>query len=286
MSSRSIGTLLRQHRLNRGLALEDIVHETRIPKHFLELIEAEDFEHLPALIFTRNFVRQYALALQIDPEPILEDLPKLDESARQLPQPPPASPHMDFRTHADVPSSLASSAAWLLLASVAIIAAYVHFNQTSNVPARKTPAAVFRAARSSPAKIDVEPARPAPAPLAESRQVAISPVQVSPQAPAPVPADQPPIQVVVTAHDDVWVQMTADDKDNFTGTLKPNETREIRADEQVKILAGNAGGLSISLNGKPLDPIGPLGQVRALKLTADGPEFLPRSPQPSYFDPL
>jgi hypothetical protein len=90
-----------------------------------------------------------------------------------------------------------------------------------------------------------------------------------------------PVQVILTAHEVAWVQVSADGRTEFVGTLHPNDTRSIAADAQVKILTGNAGGLDISLNGKPLDPIGPSGQVRTVRLTAEGPQFGPQNPPAS-----
>ena len=45
-------------------------------------------------------------------------------------------------------------------------------------------------------------------------------------------------------------------------------------------MTGNAGALTISLNGKTLEPLGPVGQVRVVKLTAEGPQFLRKLPRP------
>jgi hypothetical protein len=89
------------------------------------------------------------------------------------------------------------------------------------------------------------------------------------------------VQVILTAHEATWVQVSADGQTAFVGILHPNDTRSIAADDHVKIIAGNAGGLDISLNGKPLDPIGPTGQVRTVRLTAEGPQFVQRNPPAS-----
>ncbi len=79
--------------------------------------------------------------------------------------------------------------------------------------------------------------------------------------------------------------MSADGKTAFAGMLKADEIKEIAADEQVKLVAGNAGALTILLNGKTLEPLGPVGEVRVVRLTAEGPQFLARSRQPVP-DPL
>ena len=91
--------------------------------------------------------------------------------------------------------------------------------------------------------------------------------------------------MVITAHQSAWVQVSADGKNTFTGIMQPDETKAISATEQVKLVAGNAGGLTVSLNGKTLEPLGSIGQVRVVRLTAGGPQFLVRDPQPAP-DPL
>jgi hypothetical protein len=127
-------------------------------------------------------------------------------------------------------------------------------------------------------------AAPAPAPKAPPavQTASQAPVQANPdntQQTLPVNFDNGrPVQVILTAHEATWVQVSADGRTAFVGILRPNDTRTIAADDQVKIIAGNAGGLDISLNGKPLDPIGPVGQVRTVRLTAEGPQYGPKNP--------
>ena len=105
-----IGAQLRQKRLGLGLAIEDIARETRIASRYLEAIEADDFESLPSLVFTRNFVRQFALFLKLDPEPLLAQLPTRDEAAVKLPD-PPARPRSTYHRDRQIRSAL-TAAAW------------------------------------------------------------------------------------------------------------------------------------------------------------------------------
>lgn len=290
MASFDIGAKLRQERVGRGLALGDISGNTRIPLRFLQAIEGGDFTQLPGLIFTRNFVKQYALALKLDPDPLLAELPRQDESTVQLPD-PPAHPRSSY--HRDrAMRSLVSSFAWIVLAGGAGYAAYLHFNHTLE-PSRATAATspVESYSTPSPGVVNAPPPITAPATtdVPQDIQVAkdantvtqppIASAVASPQ------ANPMPVQVSMTAHEASWVQITADGKPAFTGTLQSNETRQISALEQVKILTGNAGGLTISLNGKTLDPLGPSGQIRTVRLTAEGPQLLSKAPEPVY-DPL
>ena len=61
-----------------------------------------------------------------------------------------------------------------------------------------------------------------------------------------------------------------DGKYLFSGTLDANQTRTIDAENAVLLRLGNAGGVNITLNGKPLAPMGPKGQVRTVQLTSGG----------------
>lgn len=54
-----------------GVALRDIVESTKISLRFLEAIEFEEFERLPGGIFSTSYIKQYAAAIGIDPEPLL-----------------------------------------------------------------------------------------------------------------------------------------------------------------------------------------------------------------------
>jgi cytoskeletal protein RodZ len=254
LASFGIGAKLRQERVGKGLAIDDISRDTRIAPRFLEAIETDDYSSLPGLIFTRNFVRQYALILKLDPDPLLARLPKPDESTAPLPTPPPrprSTYHRDRRRR-----FIRISSVWLLLVGGAGAAAYLYLKQY-RYAFPLTGASVLK-------------------PPAHAASSSVAPVV------SPVTS---PVQVSLTAHLPAWVQVSADGKITFIGTLQPNETKEVSAAEQVKVLTGNAGALTISLNGKTLESLGPVGQVRMVRLTAEGPQFPPQSPPPAP-DPL
>jgi cytoskeleton protein RodZ len=265
LASFGIGAKLRQERVGKGLAIDDISRDTRIAPRFLEAIETDDYSSLPGLIFTRNFVRQYALILKLDPDPLLARLPKPDESTAPLPTPPlrPRSTyHRDRRRRLIITSGV-----WLLVAGGVGLAAYKYFEHFMRAAPQNAANATKLAARNSSL---ASPALPPANSTAPSK------------APLATPA---PVQVSLTAHQVAWIQVSADGRITFIGTLQPNETKEVSATELVKVLTGNAGALTISLNGKTLASLGPLGQVREVRLTAAGPQFPPQSPPPAP-DPL
>ncbi len=284
MAVDAIGNELRQERLRQAMTLDDISERTRISLRALEAIEADEFDRLPGLVFTRNFVRLYALELKLDPDALVTRLPRIDIESAPMPNPPdrPSRNAWDPRLTAALASAL-----WLVTAAGAGTGAWYYFNHFGR-HLITTVAAAPAPERGAQAK----PAKPGPVLASAESPNAALPNAASPDtnaqntaATAIAPADSldgnRPVQVILTAHDVVWLQVSADGRTAFVGLLHPNETRTVAADDQVKILTGNAGGLDISLNGKPLDPLGPRGQIRTVRLTAEGPQFGPQNPPAS-----
>lgn len=74
----SIGSYLKQRRENLGLTLRDVANKTRIRTTYLEHIENENLEDLPAPVYLRGFVLEFARVLDLpDPESITADYLKL-----------------------------------------------------------------------------------------------------------------------------------------------------------------------------------------------------------------
>jgi hypothetical protein len=63
-----------------------------------------------------------------------------------------------------------------------------------------------------------------------------------------------------------WLRIQSDDLPDVEALLQPMETATWTARNQFKITVGNAGGVEISLNGKPLGTLGTSGQVVHLLL--------------------
>ena len=61
---------------------------------------------------------------------------------------------------------------------------------------------------------------------------------------------------------------------SFPGLLEANQTKTIEGKEVAELRVGNAAGLEVRLNGKPLGPLGAQGQVRDLVVTPDKFQFV------------
>lgn len=70
----SVGARLRETRLAKGLELDDVAGQTRIPLRHLESIEAGRFGDLPSRTYAIGFTRTYARLLDLDERPLLDDV--------------------------------------------------------------------------------------------------------------------------------------------------------------------------------------------------------------------
>jgi cytoskeletal protein RodZ len=283
LTASEIGAELSRARAANGLSLDELSQRTKIKTHVLELIEQGEFAQLPSLVFARNFVRQYASNVALDPEPLLASLPQLDDSMRQLPVPPlhPRKRQRAWRSSwQGIPDSNSHMGLMLAIPILLVgigIGAWFHFKPAW--PEFHWPRV---SAASLPHATAPEPPRTeaAPQPVRQTPQKAAP--EVSDQHPAdpepaasvqtPVGPAAAPVQVAVRAIESAWVQLVVDGQTAFAGTLQANETREVKGAEKVKIVAGKQGGLEVSLNGKRLGPMEPSDQIRVVTLTAAGSE--------------
>lgn len=68
---KTAGELLKEKRLKKDLNIQDIAEKTRVKQEYLEAIERNDFDNLPALTFTKGFLRSYAKELRINPDTVV-----------------------------------------------------------------------------------------------------------------------------------------------------------------------------------------------------------------------
>jgi cytoskeletal protein RodZ len=68
----AIGDILREARHAKGLSLEDVARATRIKLDVLERLEADEFERLAGVAYTKGFLRLYADYLGLDSQGLVD----------------------------------------------------------------------------------------------------------------------------------------------------------------------------------------------------------------------
>ena len=84
-----VGQALREARLERGIELSEVERATKIRIKFLEAMEEDRWEELPAPVYARGFLQTYARFLGLDDLALVDEYERTVEAARE-PRPVPA----------------------------------------------------------------------------------------------------------------------------------------------------------------------------------------------------
>ncbi|HET9811993.1 MAG TPA: RodZ domain-containing protein [Sphingomicrobium sp.] len=248
----SVGERLRAAREEKGLSLENVAAETRIPQRHLESLENSEWQKLPAPTYTIGFAKSYASAIGLDRADIGEQLRAEMGGYRN-----------DTATveHFEPADPARTMPKWLVLSAIlAIVAVVLVFSWLRNrsLSEPETPAAIQAESNAS-----------------QPQQRASPPAAVAPSQPA---VAQGP--VVLTAIAPAWIRVTDQGKTLFEGVLQPGQSYRVPvAAVAPQLRAGAPEALRINVGSAVAPPVGPAGEVAShvsLK-----PADLMRSPAPS-----
>lgn len=226
-----IGERLKAAREAKGISLDDLAAQTRIPIRHLEHIEQGSWDALPAITYSVGFARTYANAVGLNGNAIGAELREELGATRTEPA---AAVYYEPADPARVPpKSLA-----LILAVVAIIlvAAYL----------------IWRSGAIDGTGVDesqlsgVETAAPA-------EQNVAAPAETAPVQPA-----QPSGPVVLTATEEVWLRVyEAGGARLYEATMQPGQTYEVPATAtRPQILTGKPQAVKVTIGGTEIPPLG------------------------------
>ena len=86
----SLGARLRRRREEQRIALSTIAERTKIKSALLDALERDDVSQWPAGIYRRAFIRSYAHAIGLDPDPVVREFLELyPDPEEAVPEPPP-----------------------------------------------------------------------------------------------------------------------------------------------------------------------------------------------------
>ncbi len=71
MKTKTIGEILKEERLFHRLSVEELARRTRIRPSYLEALENNQFDQLPAAAFVKGYIKTYAQVFGFDPQPLL-----------------------------------------------------------------------------------------------------------------------------------------------------------------------------------------------------------------------
>ncbi len=283
----SFGDKLKREREMRGVTLDEISESTKIARRHLEALESEDFTSLPGGVFNKGFVRSYARFIGIN-----EDQAVADYSAAS-PEATPPEDQFPLEIHEKPDRKLnPRTPLWPVIGSVValvvVVAGYsvwrAKHHQAEGVVVAASAASQTEPPASKPDTQNQQPsASVAPMPTVVAVHERVSAPQQSPatetasankQAPEPAHAKAlDPAHsffVIIKAKEDAWISVVADGHRVSHGMLRADKQKFVRAGKQILLTTGNAGGIDVSFNGKPLGAIGNEAEARTLIFTPTG----------------
>jgi cytoskeletal protein RodZ len=227
----TVGERLRAAREEKGLSLEDIAAQTRIPRRHLESLEQGNWDNLPAPTYTVGFAKSYASAVGLERADIGEQL-REEMGGQRF-----ATSTAEVFEPADPARTMPK---WLVFGGVAAVILIIVMMTWLNRRSLDQPS---------------EPAAPAAVATAPAQQQ-----QTSQPAAQPVPAANGP--VVLTATGPAWIQVTDQGKTLFSGELQPGQTYAVPSTATAPLLkAGKPEALKVSVGSATAPPVGPAGKV-------------------------
>ena len=237
--------MLRAAREQKGLSLEDIASQTRIPRRHLESLEQSDWSKLPAPTYTIGFAKSFATAVGIDRTDIGDKLRSEMGGTR-----PEYSPASEVFEPADPARTMPK---WLVLSAIAGIILVVLLMTWLNNRSLEQPAGETEALANEVIAAPAQPAQPAAA------------------------AQGP---VVLSAIEPVWVSVTERGGGKlFEGVLNPGQDFQVPSTAAAPLLrTGKPEALRVTVGGQAAPAVGPAAAtVRDVSLL---PADLMRGPQP------
>ena len=241
-----IGETLRAARLAKGVSLEEAAAATRIRRSALQALEADDADALPASVYTRGFLINYARYLGLLADELVEEF---DRQERERAEPPALGGQEDQVRKS---SFLSPKLLWALLLIIAL-GVILNFVYQEFLSAGPPPAAAPQA-EATPTSV--------PSPVVELPPLRTPTVEPTPS-PTPTPVPTPITGVNVTLRSttqEVWIQVTADDTVVYVGIIGPEtdqgtEPLTWNADQSVLITFGRTGGVEMIVNERELAPL-------------------------------
>jgi hypothetical protein len=278
----SVGSELKSARESKKISLETVSQKTKIPVKYLEALEEDHYDVFPSQTYAKGFIRAYCKVVGLDAQKMTKEfkaqVPEVEvkiepmnaeaEMERRSPflgarpavirqadagaETPTVEPeddlpelHEPIRPHYGVQRSRVkwrSFYSWLGQGALALVLlAVIWFAWQKISPmASKFQWPSFKSA-----------SVPAPS---------------TPQASGPVVEDKFQ-HLVLKGLDKSWVLVTMDDGQSSSEVdLSQGEVRTYQAVKNFKLRLGNAGGVDIQLNGRPLGVLGTTGQVVEITL--------------------
>lgn len=250
----SFGAWLRTQREARGVSVLAIADASKISVRYLEALEGDRFDVLPAPVFVRGFLREYARVVGLDGDEVVNFylLSQPAKGADRSAESRAVAPRGDRARRSPLVGYVL-----LVVASLAVfvgIAAGISWWVGRSAATELAPRDLQGVATvAEPAVDDAHAVDALPSPSVD--EPGDAPVEVTePMAPirieSPVAASER-LRVVLEFQQDCWVEVVIDGRRRDSELKAGGETLALEADQYVSLTLGNAPAVRVEVNGKP-----------------------------------
>jgi cytoskeletal protein RodZ len=241
----AFGARLKAAREQRGVSLRQIAGATRISMTALEALERDDFSRLPGGIFSRAFIRAYAVEVGLDPEAtVAEFLVEVGRHEREAAT-VTLRPEVTEEDQAFLERQRRATMALRIGIVVVIIAvAAIALWQGQRLLSEFSPG-------------NRRTTRPVEAP---------PPPAASVTDPAP-PLENGSLTIEFTVTADCSVQVSADGLSVFFKVMRAGDRHKVPAQRELLVEVDNAGAFVWTINSRPAKPLGGVGERKKAQIT-------------------
>jgi cytoskeletal protein RodZ len=237
----SFGRYLQAIRLEKAISLEMVSKETRIRKDMLALIEEENHNKLPDGVFVKGFIRAYAKAIGADGD---EAIGRYNSRLQVIQKIQKSENDLQKSTIKFWPRLILSIGTLMCLIFLSVFGASIFLKspstggqeqlQKKQQEIKPNTAEVFPSSQPSPVSIEEQK---------EEKKIGKN------------------FLLKIIAKEKTWLKVIIDDKEQSEYSLEAGDKVALEADTGYNLLIGNAGGVELLLNDKPISLQGKSGQV-------------------------
>ena len=240
-----IGSVLKTSREEKGINLEEVSNALCLRKSLIEAIESGKRDVLPHEVYVRSYIKEYANFLNVT-ELILPELTKVEIEPETIIETPIRE--QSERRFPKISFSHLPRKAFIYPAIVIVLAGFYLIDRMNrnSIPI-PTPKIEATAGFSSQ-------------PQASTDNAGTSENQTT-------PAINEGKKLMITCKERTWVSVVIDDTEKKEFMLNAQEMIILNAKDRFDLLIGNAGGVSLILNGKDTEFSGKSGEVKRIKLS-------------------
>jgi cytoskeleton protein RodZ len=268
-----IGAELEKARLERGLSLEEVEQATKIRKRYLSGLEREDYSVMPDGVYAQGFLKTYANYLGLDGEELSQRLKDSRRPRRERGISYNVPKASGFERPLISPGGLAGtekrsvSTATILgivvavLAVAAVIGGLYYVGRGAQISGLDERDASPVSSEKAPDNPDKNRAGD-PGSVVSGKEDPQAGEEPAPNGEPGAAAEPDTLTVAVSVEErPSWLSVVTDGSVALEQLAEPGFSQTFEADQALSIRTGDAGAVSVEVNGQEVGPLGESGEV-------------------------